>query len=345
MINSHYIPQFILRHFLNTEKIQYCDLKNKKVESRNTKSVFSEKEYYPEYLERELCRHVESQFANLLNNKLAVSKYKFSLSPDEMFILKKYLMITVLRYRSSELEKDQVLLHMSDHERDIILGDFYDNIYKILQCSKREDAFKYISFGAKDSNIQLFAYVRDIFNSYTVAVKTNNCKEDFIIPDSGWAGYSGTIHIKKLNAVLDLAIKTNDPMLFQIAQMITPHDYSVFPITRNMAIKNMSAFFKLCTKGSPYHIIFSEEAPNISSALGFGSSEIIEPPKIKPIGRMQNEYTIEIKQLSTQDVCFLNSLLFSNCNNYFAFSDISKIQNTIENMKGSTIDLSFLNNQ
>ena len=175
MINSHYIPQFILRHFLNTEKIQYCDLKNKKVESRNTKSVFSEKEYYPEYLERELCRHVESQFANLLNNKLAVSKYKFSLSPDEMFILKKYLMITVLRYRSSELEKDQVLLHMSDHERDIILGDFYDNIYKILQCSKREDAFKYISFGAKDSNIQLFAYVRDIFNSYTVAVKTNNC--------------------------------------------------------------------------------------------------------------------------------------------------------------------------
>lgn len=86
MINSHYIPQFILRHFLNTEKIQYCDLKNKKVESRNTKSVFSEKEYYPEYLERELCRHVESQFANLLNNKLAVSKYKFSLSPDEMFI-------------------------------------------------------------------------------------------------------------------------------------------------------------------------------------------------------------------------------------------------------------------
>ena len=54
MINSHYIPQFILRHFLNTEKIQYCDLKNKKVESRNTKSVFSEKEYYPEYLKTSL---------------------------------------------------------------------------------------------------------------------------------------------------------------------------------------------------------------------------------------------------------------------------------------------------
>ena len=70
MINSHYVPQLILRHFANAERIQYCDLGNRKVETRNIRSTFSEKGYYPDEIEKEMCYKIESQFANLLNNKL-----------------------------------------------------------------------------------------------------------------------------------------------------------------------------------------------------------------------------------------------------------------------------------
>lgn len=36
MVNSHYIPQFILRHFCVNNNIQYCDIERQKVERRTT---------------------------------------------------------------------------------------------------------------------------------------------------------------------------------------------------------------------------------------------------------------------------------------------------------------------
>ena len=42
-MNNHYIPQFLLKHFCENGTIQYCDIENRKVEARNTRSVFSEK--------------------------------------------------------------------------------------------------------------------------------------------------------------------------------------------------------------------------------------------------------------------------------------------------------------
>lgn len=44
MVNSYYVPQLILRHFAGSERIQYCDLVKKKVETRNIKSPFVEKD-------------------------------------------------------------------------------------------------------------------------------------------------------------------------------------------------------------------------------------------------------------------------------------------------------------
>ena len=53
LVKSHYVPQLILRHFGTDERIQYCDLDKKKVETRNIKSAFAEKGYYPETIDSE----------------------------------------------------------------------------------------------------------------------------------------------------------------------------------------------------------------------------------------------------------------------------------------------------
>ena len=89
MVNSHFIPQLILRHFCENEKIQYYDLSSGNIESRSTKSVFSEKGYYPENIEKDLCHKIEVQFANILNNKILKENYNIALTSEDLLTIKK----------------------------------------------------------------------------------------------------------------------------------------------------------------------------------------------------------------------------------------------------------------
>ncbi len=342
MMNNHYIPQFLLKHFCEAGLIQYCDIENKKVESRNTRSIFSEKGYYPDELEHDLCNKIESQFSKLLNDKLAVSRYKVTINSDEMFLLKKYMIITALRYNSRELEDDPFISKMPLDEKTKLIGDFYGRINKVLNCKNHIEMLQLIDIN-KLNNLGLFSYVKNIMHSYTIIVKTNNCKQDFLITDRGCTRYSGTLSVKKAFMLLDAAKETNDPFLAQLASMVTIHDYSVFPITKNMAIINMSVFFKLFTKTSPYRAMFSNLSSTISTVLGFGDISLIEDPKVKNMLNGYKEYTMEIKQLSSTDVFFLNSLLFSLCKKNFAFANKSRIEQSLEYIqKEKNIDLSFV---
>ena len=143
MLNCHYIPQMILRHLCSDNKITYCDIENSKTEQRNTKSVFSEKGYYPNELEKDFCQKIEVQFANLLNKKILCNKKRFILTADEMLILKKFLIITVLRIKTAEEDKVKIP-GMTEEELNSLEGDFYVNINKILDCKTKEEASKYI---------------------------------------------------------------------------------------------------------------------------------------------------------------------------------------------------------
>ena len=341
-MNNHYIPQFLLKHFCENGTIQYCDIENRKVEARNTRSVFSEKGYYPDELEHDLCNKIESQFSKLLNDKLANARYKVTINSDEMFVLKKYMIITALRYNSRELEDDPIIFQMPLAEKTKLIGDFYSRINRVLNCKNQNEMLQLIDI-EKMNNIGLFTYVKNIMHSYTVIVKTNNSKQDFLITDRGCTRYSGPLSVKKAFMLLDVAKETNDPFLSQLASMVTIHDYSVFPITRNMAIINMSVFFKLFTKASPYRAMLSNLSSTINSVLGFGDSSIIEDPKVKALINGGKEYTMEIKQLSSTDVFFINSLLFALCNKNFAFANKTRIEQSLEYIqKEKNIDLSFI---
>jgi len=299
---------------------------------RNTKSVFSEKEYYHEELERNLCEKIETQFASLLNNKILTSRYDLTLSADDMLILKKYLLVTLFRYKNIETNEQELYPQLSKEEIGKFKGDFYENLNKILDCKTMEDTFKYIELENESTNMTLIAYLRDILFSYTVFVSSKHCGEDFLIPDKGYASYEGIGRIKKFNATLDLAQKTGDQMLYQIASMLTPHDYSVFPLSNNMAVITMSPFYKLCMENSPYKIKYPEESSSLSKMLGFGSKEKIKPPKVFDHAGKGTDYVCTISSLNTEDMVFLNSLLITNTNKYFACADVKRIKETIETM-------------
>lgn len=337
MVKCHYIPQLILRNFCKDNKIQYFDLNTKKIESRSTKSVFMEKGYYPNELEQDLCHNTEVQFANLLNNKILNERYRISLNPNDMLILKKFLIITMLRVRDEGLKhniwyrelKRSGFIEEQDSYQDFFSGDFYANINRVLECKNRDSI---IALAEKGENLNLFTFIKDVIYSYNVFVKSNNVKEDFVISDRGWAGYRGPLGVKKMNAMMNMLETRYDPFIDMLLHMSSPQDYAVYPLANSLALITVSPAYKILLPGSPYNTVYPEEAPTLSACLGFGDSNIIQPPENRTGKNEQKEYRYNIKQLSRHDVIFLNGLIIKNADSYIGYADADRVKNSfVEN--------------
>lgn len=331
MINSHFVPQFLLRNFCKDERLQYYDKINKTVERRTTKTVFSEKGYYPDALEKELCHKIETQFAGILNKRIVNEGYRISLTKKEMFICRKFFITSMLRVKDEnldhniifkELVKDK-LLKDEEKAKKVLAGDFFKSINKVLECENEEDVFELME---QDSNINLFQFVRDMSFSHFVFVRSNNCKEDFVIPDRGWVGYRGPGGVKKLNAMYNMLAIGYDPYVEMLVHMSTPQDYAVFPLSSSMALLAISPALRICLPGMPYKVKYPEETPSLSATLGFGSPETFVMPELKRHKDGTEEYRYIIKQLSRKDVGFLNGLLIKDADRYFGYADEDRIK-------------------
>lgn len=308
MLRSHYIPQFILRAFCEEDKIRYMDLTSKVVEPRNTRSAFSEEGYYPEQLEHDLCDKIEQAFAPV-HKKIISSRYKMVLDAREMFLLKKFLLIAALRIKSDELKQ-------------LPKSNFYKNIEIALNCATKEE-FAQCMFGAKlDSNPLLNEYFLHIVGSYTIFLKSNHCGIDFLVPDQFGTDYMGTYKKKKFEIIDGMINYVPMPLFYDIKSKMTHHDYTIFPLSRNMAVLCVNPFYKLLS-ALPPHTLTSNSIPHV---FGFGNTELIEDAKVSfnPNGSIR-DYSFNIKQLSCQDVCFLNQLMKQNAESHIAFANKDKL--------------------
>ena len=281
------------------------DLTSKNVESRNPRSVFSEDGYYPEQLEHELCDKIERDFAPV-HKKIISSRYKMILDANEMFLLKKYLLVASLRIKSDELKQ-------------ISTEDFFKNVEAALNCSTKDD-FNRLMFNAKlKSNLILEEFFKHIVGSYTIFIKTSHSKIDFVIPDSDSANYIGTYQDKKFEIINGMINMVPIPLFYDIKVKMTKHDYTIFPLSKNTAVLCVNPFYKLLV-GKP---LTSNSIPHV---FGFGNTELIQDAKV---GFNPNEtikdYTFDIKQLSRQDACFLNHLMLTNAESHIAFANREKI--------------------
>lgn len=341
MTRSHYIPQFILRHFCVDNSITYCDLVNQNVESRNTKSVFSEKGYYPNDLEKALCERIEAQFANILNNKILSNRYKVILNADELMLLKKYLLISVFRFKYEDPLEKEVFANCSKEEVEEYKGNFYENINKILNCQTKEEMFDYTNFEDQRTNPTLTAYVRDILFSYLVFVTSATEEEEFLISDRGYASYEGPGKYEKLFTIIDLIKESGDPQLIQISSMMTPHDFSVFPLSKTMSVITMSPFYKILYVNEGQEKKRIEKSGVIQNYLGFENSRIINPPKLSTNNDKVLQYHYLTSILKTEDMVFLNTLMMINAKQYVACSDLNHIQETVKDLNADN-DLSYM---
>ncbi|MBQ7543008.1 MAG: DUF4238 domain-containing protein [Clostridia bacterium] len=334
MVNSHYIPQFILRNFCADNKIQYYNKHTKALETRSTRSVFSEKGYYPDELEKDLCHKIEYQFSVVLNNKIIKARNTITLNYEDMWILKKFLIITMLRVHDDDMAhnvwyrflKRDGWIRIAEEFNAAYSGDFYENIQKILNCP---DPVTALEIAKTEPNLNLFSFVRDVINSYNVFVKTGNAKENFVMPDRGWANYCGIIAMKKINAIMNMPIYPYEPFLQELIEKSSPQDYAVFPLSSNLALVEVSPIILIMQPGSPYRIKFPPEAPTLAKCMGFGSNKVFAPPKKQMICGTKL-YTYDIHPLPAPDVVFLNSLLIENADSFVGFAEYDKVRQSFE---------------
>ena len=346
LVKSHYVPQLILRHFGTDERIQYCDLDKKKVETRNIKSAFAEKGYYPDEIESDLCYKTEKDFAYLLNSKILKEQYRITLSPEELFTLKKFLIVTSIRFNITEVMKDY------DTPQDMIDSyskDFYSNINKVLACEKLEEMASIIELKFEKKmemlknltedfgKIKLFSDIKNILHSYVVFVSTNSCKEDFIIPDVGFSYRVSHIALPpfsdgsfdKCMYTLSTAMQTGNPFLMRMARLMTPYDFILVPVSKDLAIVSLNVFYKFFNRNSDVYGMLPVNGLKVSELIGFGNNDMVEPPKIKnPYGNKAYEYSI--KQIAKEDARNINISLLNISEHHFGFSDIERIRGSLK---------------
>ncbi len=101
MAYSHYVPKFILKNFGN--KISTYNIKDN-ILPRDIKieRVFGEENFYSSDIEKKLTSKIESQFANVFNNKIVNTENKVILTRKELKLIKKFLLVSIIRSLGSE---------------------------------------------------------------------------------------------------------------------------------------------------------------------------------------------------------------------------------------------------
>ena len=100
-INSHYVPRLTLRQW--SPKLCLFNVKTGEYkEDVKIDKAFCEKEFYSPEVEENLNKKIESQFGDLFNNKILKADSSIELSRDELWIIKKFLFISIVRSYHSE---------------------------------------------------------------------------------------------------------------------------------------------------------------------------------------------------------------------------------------------------
>ena len=329
----------------------FCDSLQSLLFGNSVGFAFSEKGYYPDEIEKEMCYKTESQFANLLNNKILKEKRRIMLTREELFILKKFLIVTTIRYNCTE-----ALQNFGNPEEAVqgYSSHFYDNINKVLACRNTDELAKYMMVnpfeelgkvinGDIGELNRLFVDIKNIMHSYIIFVSTRQCKENFIIPDTGFAYRATPLGLfsetfDKCTYTLSYATQTRNPYLLQVAQMLTPYDMFICPVSKNLAIVSLSVFYKFFNRKSDIYGLLPTEGLTVNKLLGFGDSNLVEPPKVRNQYEKPTSYEYTIQQLSQPDALTLNSQMINAAEHYFGYADIQNIRSSIDCYMSFPID-------
>lgn len=279
MQNSHYVPMLTLRKF--SDKLCLFNVRTGEYKE-NTKidKAFSDKGFYSSDIEEKLNLKIESQFGNLLNNKILKDEKIIELSRDELLLIKKFILISVIRSMGNEEfmqkekryyddlnEYNKKFAKEKNYKYEKIDPPFAEKIIKnetpfeywmrtlnvILDTDGTpEDILKH-----SNKTYPAHRWSEVIKNGYIAFWDSEYNHDEFVITDigmtseneKGWDGINNH-NVKKTNFLMSLLSNAEDEeeKLFIYKALYAHHNFTenfmMFPISAKRMIVEIDPFYK-----------------------------------------------------------------------------------------------------
>ncbi len=350
--NNHYVPQLILRRY--GTKINRYNIKTKELFiNGSTKNAFCEKKLYPEDVEI-LLGKLESEFTNVLDNKVLKAKDKIVLSRSELNLIKRFLVVLQMRTPSSlgkwaGKKENKELSKSLGFKETVIANETIDEynlrtIRVLVESKNLKEVFDHplVTYDA-------CKWITLYNNCYMVIWDSSDTQEDFIITDVGMTcehepakflvpGYFEEL-VKEGYLLSHLEEAKNEIEKLMYSEILNRSrfvyaNFYMFSISNTRMIGLVNPFFRL------YY------DKNIVSNLGRVpdvwptniSKEALEPNDAKYVNHYnikgvdfvteyhdKDEYIYKIKNLSLDDVLNINCLMLDRVQEIMGFVNSNNI--------------------
>ena len=307
MVNSHYVPRLTLKKF--SDKLCLFNV-NTGEYKENTKidNAFSEMGFYNDEVEDKLNKKIESQFGNLLSNKLLLADRTIELNRDEVQLIKKYLLISVIRSMGNEEFLQQEKRFYDDLneygkqyaklngykeekidppfiEKEIEGETSFDYWMRTLNVILDTDGTPEKIMEHPDKTYPAYRWSMVIRAGYIAFWDSEYEHDEYIITDigmtseneKGWNGITNH-NKKKMDFLMDLMIESTTKKeriaIFQMMNMVKDfhENFMMFPISARRMIVEISPFYKFRIKNEKYY-----DMPDLDELSYLNNEELYYP--------------------------------------------------------------------
>ena len=361
MINSHYVPRLIVRKFSN--RLSLYNIKTGELkENIAIEHAYAIENYYDDEIEKKLNRQVESQFGDLLSNYILKCEREISLSRKQLYLVKKFLLISLLRSIHAEefMQKEKGLyntLQSNDRwappfeEKQIEGENSFEYWMRTLKVVLDTDGTPQGILEHPDKTYPAYRWATIIYNAYLGFWDAPNV-EEFVITDigmtseneKGWNGITIFNH-KKNDFILSCLEKAFNPIekewLVELGKCMFYENFQMFPISSKRMIVLINPFFKYryMKKQSGGNVPPLEELTVIPNEILFEPNRnYYKLPQISQKDRYHEDdrYIYDVKALSRAEIRYCNALFLDRIDTYLGFS-------TLDHVVGSIIKYKKLN--
>lgn len=354
-ISNHYVPRLVLRKFSN--KICLYNVKTGELqENISPEHAYAQNNLYDIDTEHCLNEKIESQFGNLLSNVILKADKELGLTRPQLFVIKKFLLVSVLRTMQSEafLQHEKELrksLLIPFEEKKIDGETSFEYWMRTLNVILDTDGTPQEILKHPNKTVSAFRWSQIVGSAY-IAFWDSNENDEFVITDIGMTsenekGWDGKrIHNdKKLNWLKQLSNSTtNEVEKASINQLIYntcnfTENFMMFPISSKRMIVLICPFYKhrWNYKSLGYKV------PELNTLTVIPNESLFEPnsnkyvlPQTpgKPFKYHEDDrYIYKIKQLTSDEIQYCNALFMDRIDTYLGFPSLDSAVGSIMKYK------------
>lgn len=366
-MRTHYIPRLMLRHFANNGKVNTYNFES--FATKKLKAAFMEENLYDEKLEKAFATKLEGPFADLLNHKLlnneTVSIDRRENLLLRKFLMINFLRAPIVNCTWDEMIKRTRLenhpsVQMEEYMRkcspefarlfERALPSEAAFVPNLIKAMEADDISELLPKQDKDFYDPLEMAAIQAFTTVIAIWDCEACGQEFILPKLPGINEMDTLGIMHKAGVISECIEDRkkkglygdnvgwrDKIInselgrLLYGSCVFSENYSIHPISPTRAIINFSPYFRAFFPTMDFYGE-KEEYPALLDKKQF-DKHFYQPMRMelfRPCRNiMRRIYCYEVKQLTWEETCRINSMLLDMETEEFAFHDFNKIRDSL----------------